>query len=35
MSRVPIALIENHQDEQGQVRIPSSLQPYMHGQSAL
>ncbi|MBX4188764.1 serine--tRNA ligase [Candidatus Saccharibacteria bacterium] len=35
MSRVPIALIENRQDEQGNVSIPSALQPYMSGQTQL
>jgi seryl-tRNA synthetase len=35
MSRIPIALIENSQDKDGQVKIPSALQPYMHGQTHL
>jgi seryl-tRNA synthetase len=35
MSRVPIALIENHQDEQGAVYIPVALQPYMHDQTSI
>jgi seryl-tRNA synthetase len=35
MSRIPIALIENRQDEQGSVSIPAVLQPYMSGQTQL
>ncbi|MBI1952475.1 serine--tRNA ligase [Candidatus Saccharibacteria bacterium] len=35
MSRIPIALIENHQGKDGQVTIPAALQPYMGGQSTL
>jgi seryl-tRNA synthetase len=35
MSRIPIALIENHQDEKGAVKIPKALQPYMHSQTHL
>lgn len=35
MSRIPIALIENRQDKDGNVSVPSALQPYMHGQTAL
>ncbi|HVX58872.1 MAG TPA: serine--tRNA ligase [Candidatus Saccharimonadales bacterium] len=35
MSRMPIALIENHQDGQGKVHIPKALQPYMHGQAEI
>lgn len=35
MSRIPIALIENRQDEQGNVSIPVALQPYMSGQKEL
>jgi seryl-tRNA synthetase len=34
-SRLLIALIENHQDEQGKVRIPETLQPYMRGQTEI
>lgn len=35
MSRIPIALIENHQATNGAVAIPKALQPYMHGQTKL
>jgi seryl-tRNA synthetase len=35
MSRIPIALIENHQTQDGKVQIPKALQPYMHGQTHL
>jgi len=35
MSRIPIALIENHQAKDGSVEIPKALQPYMHGQTAI
>ncbi len=35
MSRIPIALIENRQDAQGNVSIPAALQPYMSGQTSL
>jgi seryl-tRNA synthetase len=35
MSRIPIALIENRQDGQGNVSIPTALQPYMSGQTQL
>lgn len=35
MSRIPIALIENHQDKDGTVKLPKALQPYMHGQKNL
>jgi len=35
MSRLLIAIIENHQDEQGKVHIPKALQPFMHGQIEL
>lgn len=35
MSRMPIALIENHQDGSGKVHIPKALQPYMHGQTEI
>jgi len=35
MSRIPIALIENHQSADGNVAIPKTLQPYMHGQTAI
>lgn len=35
MSRIPIALIENHQDKDGKVVIPKALQPYMHSQKTL
>lgn len=35
MSRITIALVENHQDKSGKVAIPKALQPYMHGQETL
>jgi len=35
MSRMPIAIIENHQDKDGTVHIPKALQVYMHGQTSL
>lgn len=35
MSRLIIAIIENHQDEQGKVHIPKALQKYMSGQTEL
>ncbi len=31
MSRIPIALIENHQQKDGKVQIPAVLRPYMGG----
>lgn len=35
MSRIPIALIENHQNKDGSVKIPEALQPYTKGQTTL
>lgn len=35
MSRIPIAIIENHQDKEGKVAIPKALQPYMQGQKTI
>src|SRR3989344_1217465 len=35
MSRIPVAIIENHQDKDGEVRIPKILQPYMHGRKSM
>lgn len=35
MSRIPIAIIENHQTSEGKVQIPKALQPYMHGQTEI
>ena len=35
MSRIPIALIENHQSRDGQVQLPKILQPYMGGQTEI
>lgn len=35
MSRIPIALIENHQQADGKVRLPEALRPYMNGQAEL
>lgn len=34
MSRIPIAMIENHQNKDNSVNIPQPLQPYMHGQTS-
>ncbi len=34
-SRIPIAIIENFQQDDGKVAIPKVLQPYMHGQKNL
>lgn len=35
MSRIPIALIENHQQADGAVRLPEALRPFMNGQTEL
>lgn len=35
MSRVPIALIENHQDKDGKVKIPEALRPFMSGKETI
>jgi len=35
MSRFPIAIIENNQQEDGSVTIPKVLQPYMGGKKVL
>jgi seryl-tRNA synthetase len=35
MSRIPIALIENHQDKDGKVQLPKALQPYMGGKTEI
>lgn len=35
MSRIPIALIENHQQADGSVRLPEALRLYMNGQAEL
>ena len=35
MSRIPIALIENHQQADGTVKLPEALRPYMNGQTEL
>jgi len=35
MSRIPIALIENHQQKDGMVKLPKALQPYMGGQTEI
>lgn len=35
MSRIPIALIENHQQADGTVRLPEALRPFMGGQDTL
>lgn len=34
-SRVAIALIENHQDNNGNVAVPKALQPYMNGKEKI
>lgn len=34
-SRTAIALIENHQDKEGNVRIPKALLPYMNGKEVI
>ena len=33
MSRILIALIENHQQADGRVALPEGLRPYMNGQA--
>ncbi len=35
MSRIPIALIENHQQQDGAVAVPKALQPYLGGKTTL
>jgi seryl-tRNA synthetase len=35
MSRTPIALIEQNQQEDGTIRIPDALQPYMNGMEVI
>jgi seryl-tRNA synthetase len=35
MTRTIVALLETHQQEDGSVRIPSALQPYLQGREAL
>jgi seryl-tRNA synthetase len=35
MSRIPIALIENHQQADGRVVLPEALRPFMNGQAEL
>jgi seryl-tRNA synthetase len=35
MSRIPIALIENHQQANGRVTLPLALRPFMNGQTEL
>ena len=35
VGRTMIALIENHQKEDGSVEIPKILQPYMHGKQKI
>lgn len=35
MSRIPIALIENHQQADGRVVLPEALRPFMNGQTEL
>ncbi len=35
MSRIPIAIVENHQDKDGKVKVPKVLQSYMHDQRTI
>jgi seryl-tRNA synthetase len=35
MSRMAIALIENHQSQDGAVKVPKALQPYLGGKQTL
>jgi seryl-tRNA synthetase len=35
MSRIPIALIENHQTKEGKVPVPDALRPYLPGREVL
>lgn len=35
VSRLIIAIIENHQNQSGKVVLPKALQPYLHGQTEL
>lgn len=35
MSRIPIAMIENHQQADGRVVLPEALRPFMNGQAEL
>src|SRR3990170_2487324 len=34
MGRTIVAIIENYQNQDGSVKIPKALQPYMHGQNS-
>jgi len=34
MPRVIVAILENHQQADGSVRIPAALQPYLGGRTA-
>ncbi len=35
LSRTPIAILENHQDKDGKVKVPNALQPFMGGQESI
>lgn len=35
VGRTLLALMENHQNQDGSISIPSALQPYMHGKTAI
>lgn len=35
VGRTLVAIMENYQDEQGNIHIPEALQPYMHGQKMI
>ena len=35
MSRTPVAIMENYQQEDGTVRVPKVLRPYMHGMDVI
>jgi seryl-tRNA synthetase len=35
VGRTLLAVMENHQDEQGRIHIPAVLQPYMNGQDVI
>jgi seryl-tRNA synthetase len=35
MTRVIVAILENHQQEDGSVRVPEALQPYLQGREVL
>ena len=35
VGRTLLAVMENHQDEQGRIHIPEALRPYMGGQEVM